>query len=317
MRILLSDVHGGYTDAFVAGAHDYEFLPAVDGRGGLSRLGDAVPAQAREVEADVLRDDPPDVVVLQRPEDATTVEEQTGLRPGRDVPALFLEHNTPKESVPNTRHPAADGELLVVHVTHLNALLWDCGTAPTTVVEHGLADPGLRYDGSLPHLAFVVNEPVRRWRVTGTDLLPRFAPAPVDAFGIDADLLPAALDGQPGVAYAGNLKPPQLRDALVQRRAYLHLNRWTSLGLSLIESMLLGLPVVVLETTVAARTVPPAAGAISPDPAELVAAAHRLLADPDAARAAGLVAREAALERHGLDRFLADWDRVLADVASR
>jgi len=73
----------------------------------------------------------------------------------------------------------------------------------------------------------------------------------------------------------------------------------------------------VLETTVAARTVPPAAGAISPDPAELVAAAHRLLADPDAARAAGLVAREAALERHGLDRFLADWDRVLADVASR
>ena len=39
MRILLSDVHGGYTDAFVAGAHDYLFLPAVDGRGGLSRLG--------------------------------------------------------------------------------------------------------------------------------------------------------------------------------------------------------------------------------------------------------------------------------------
>ncbi|SDV03840.1 Glycosyl transferases group 1 [Microlunatus sagamiharensis] len=317
MRILLSDVHGGYTDAFVAGAHDYEFLPAVDGRGGLSRLGDAVPPRAREVEADVLRDDPPDVVVLQRPEDAATVEEQTGLRPGRDVPALFLEHNTPKESVPNTRHPAADGDLLVVHVTHLNALLWDCGTAPTTVVEHGLADPGLRYDGSLPHLAFVVNEPVRRWRVTGTDLLTRFAPAPVDAFGIDADLLPAALDDQPGVAYAGNVKPPQLRDALVQRRAYLHLNRWTSLGLSLIESMLLGLPVVVLETTVAARTVPPAAGAISPDPAELVTAARRLLADPDAARAAGLVAREAALERHGLDRFLADWDRVLADVASR
>ncbi len=317
MRILLSDVHGGYTDAFVAGRHDYLFLPAVEGSGGLSRLGGTAPPQAREVEADVLRDDPPDVVVLQRPEDATAVEERTGLRPGRDVPALFLEHNTPKESVPNTRHPAADGDLLVVHVTHLNALLWDCGSAPTTVVEHGLADPGLRYDGSLAHLAFVVNEPVRRWRVTGTDLLPRFAPAPVDAFGIDADRLPDALGGQPGVRFAGNLKPPQLRDALVQRRAYLHLNRWTSLGLSLIESMLLGLPVVVLETTVAARTVPPGAGAISPDPGELVLAAQRLLDDPEAARAAGLVAREAALERHGLERFLADWDRVLADVASR
>ena len=213
---------------------------------------------------------------------------------------MFLEHNTPKESVPNTRHPMADGAVPVVHVTHLNALLWDCGRTPTPVVEHGLPDPGLRYVGDLDHLAFVVNEPVRRWRVTGTDLLPRFAPLGIDAFGIAGDLLPAALDDQPGVAFAGNLKPPQLRDALVRRRAYLHLNRWTSLGLSLIEAMLLGLPVVVLDTTVAARTVPPGAGAISPDPVELVAAARRLLADPDEARACGLVAREAALARHGL-----------------
>ena len=128
-----------------------------------------------------------------------------------------------------------------------------------------------------------------------------FAPLGIDAFGIDGDLLPAALGDQPGVAFAGNLKPPQLRDALVERRAYLHLNRWTSLGLSLIEAMLLGLPVVVLDTTAAARTVPPGAGAISPDPAVLVAAARRLLADPDEARARGLVAREAALARHGID----------------
>jgi hypothetical protein len=37
------------------------------------------------------------------------------------------------------------------------------------VIEHGVADPGLRYTGRMPRLAFVVNEPVRRWRVTGTD----------------------------------------------------------------------------------------------------------------------------------------------------
>lgn len=317
MRILLSDVHGGYTDALVAGRHDYVFLPAVDGRGGLSRLGAAAPERAREVDPAVLRDDPPDVVLLQRPEDAAAVADRTGLRVGVDVAAVFLEHNTPKESVPNTRHPMADGDIPVVHVTYLNALLWDCGRTPTRVVEHGLADPGLRYDGTLDHLAFVVNEPVRRWRVTGTDLLPAFAPLPVDAFGIDADLLPAALDHQPGIAFAGNLKPLQLRSALVRRRAYLHLNRWTSLGLSLIEAMLLGLPVVVLDTTVAARTVPPGAGAISADPDVLVAAAQRLLADPDEARAAGLVAREAALARHGLERFLDDWDAVFAAAATR
>jgi hypothetical protein len=316
VRILLSDVHGGYTDALLAGRHDHLFLPAVDGSGGLSRLGAAAPTGAREVDPVELRDDPPDVVLLQRPDEAETVEGRTGLRVGTDVPGVFLEHNTPKESVPNTRHPLADGPFRVVHVTHLNALLWDCGRTPTTVVEHGLPDPGLRYAGGLDHLAFVVNEPVRRWRVTGTDLLPAFAPLAVDAFGIDGDLLPAALGDQPGVAFAGNLKPPELRDALVQRRAYLHLNRWTSLGLSLIEAMLLGLPVVVLDTTAAARTVPPGAGAISADPEVLVAAAAGLLADPDEARARGLVAREAALARHGLGRFLEDWDRVFAEAAS-
>ena len=38
--------------------------------------------------------------------------------------------------------------------------------------------------GELNHLAVVVNEPVRRWRVTGTDLLPEFALAdPVPEMG--------------------------------------------------------------------------------------------------------------------------------------
>ncbi len=316
MRVLLWDVHGGYTDSLLAGGHRYEFLPpAPDGRGGLARYGGHPPASAREVSAEALRDDPPDVVVLQRPEELALCRDELGLEPGRDLRAVFCEHNTPKESVPNTPHPMAGLGVPIVHVTQLNALLWDCGDAPTTVIEHGLADPGARYRGDLAHLAFVVNEPVRRWRVTGTDLLPRFAPAPVDAFGINGDLLPAALDHQPGVAFAGNLKPPALRDALAQRRVYLHLNRWTSLGLSLIEAMLLGMPVVVLDTTAAARTVPPGAGALSADPEVLVAAAARLLADPEEAAACGAVARQAALERHGLDRFLADWDRVLADAA--
>ena len=40
MRILLCDVHGGYTDALIAGPHDYVFLPASAGRGGLARSGD-------------------------------------------------------------------------------------------------------------------------------------------------------------------------------------------------------------------------------------------------------------------------------------
>ena len=49
--------------------------------------------------------------------------------------------------------------------------MWDCGRAPTMVIEHGIPDPGHRYTGGIDRLAAVVNEPVRRWRVAGTDLL--------------------------------------------------------------------------------------------------------------------------------------------------
>jgi hypothetical protein len=50
---------------------------------------------------------------------------------------------------------------------------------------------------------------------------------------------------------------------------------------------------------------------LSTDPARLHLAFGTYLRDPDAARAAGVAARAAALERYGLARFLADWDDVL------
>ncbi len=318
MRILMWDVHGGYTDSLVAGTHDYLFLRRdKSGRGGLARYGNSAPNNAYEVTADELHDQPPHLVLLQRLEEIELCAEHLGRRPGRDLPAIFLEHNTPKTDVPLTRHPLADdASLLVVHVTHFNQLFWDCGRTRTQVIEHGVADPGLRYTGRLPRLAFVVNEPVRRWRVTGTDLLTNFADFDVDAYGIDADLLPEAMrPAHQRVSFAGNLKPNQLYDAMAERRVYLHLNRWTSLGLSLIQAMLLGMPVVVLDATEASRAVPDAAGARSSDITELVTAARRLLADPTEAQRRGVIARHAALERYGLPRFLHDWDLAFKEAS--
>jgi glycosyltransferase involved in cell wall biosynthesis len=106
-----------------------------------------------------------------------------------------------------------------------------------------------------------------------------------------------------------------MHEQLARRRVYLHLTRWTSLGLSLVEAMTIGMPVVVLAATEAAAVVPPAAGVVAADIDRLVTGARALVADPDAARAAGQVARAAALERFGLDRFLADWNTLLKEVA--
>jgi glycosyltransferase involved in cell wall biosynthesis len=155
----------------------------------------------------------------------------------------------------------------------------------------------------------VTNEPVRRGRVTGTDLYPRFARvAPLDVFGMGV----SGLRGKRITAYDD---PPQARmhGAVARRRAYLHLCRWTSLGLSLIEAMQMGMPVLGLATTEAVTAVPSDAGVLATRVDTLVEAARWLIDEPWQARRLGDRARQVALARFGLDRFLADWDRLLKE----
>jgi glycosyltransferase involved in cell wall biosynthesis len=307
MRILLWHVHGSWTTGFVSGAHDY-LVPVLPDRGpdgrGRAQTWDW-PASVTESTPDELADADFDVVLLQRPHELHGLcERWTGRRPGRDVPAIYVEHNAPQGRITAMRHPAADrDDVLVSHVTHFNDLFWDCGTTATRVIEHGIVDPGQRYTGELERAAVVINEARRRGRVTGTDLLDRFD-FPLDLFGIDA----AALGG------IEDLPQDALHTELARRRCYLHPIRWTSLGLSLIEAMHLGLPVVALATTEAVEAVPGAAGVVSTRVDRLAEGVRHFLRDPEAARDAGLAARAHALERFGLERFLSDWDDLLEEV---
>ena len=318
MNVLIWHVHGSWTTSFVQGPHRY-LVPVVDGRGpdgrGRARTWDW-PAGAVERTPDELGDEPVDVVVLQRPEDEVLAARWLGgRRPGVDLPAVWLEHNAPQGRVNDLRHPAADRpELRLVHVTHTNRLFWDAGTTPTTVVEHGIVDPGHRYSGTVPHAAVVVNEPGRRGRVTGSDLIgPLSSHLPVDLFGMGADAF-----AREAVARGDDVTPhedvPQaaLHDEMARRCAYLHTVRWTSLGLSLLEAMHLGMPVVALSTTEVPEAVPAAAGVVSNRLDVLGAALRRFAAEPEEAAACGRAGRAAALARYGLGRFLADWDEVLA-----
>ncbi|MDQ0755237.1 glycosyltransferase [Arthrobacter sp. B3I4] len=318
MRILLWHVHGSWTDAFVRGSHEY-LLPVLPGGGpwGLGRAGRPWPDSVREVRLDALDPDSVDAVVLQRPGEAAEVARVLGREPGKDLPAAYLEHNAPRGDVPNSIHPLADQQSIpVVHVTHFNELFWDTGSTPTLVIEHGIPDPGYAYTGEIPALAAVVNEPVRRGRVAGTDLLGRFAAAaPLRVFGMGGDGLPGAVALPPSrLSVQGDLRTDLLHREMARCRVYLHPFRWTSLGLALLEAMHLGMPVVVLGTTEAARAVPPEAGAISTCVDDLVHTARVLIEDPDEARRRGVAAREAALRRYGLAAFLAAWDVLLEEL---
>jgi hypothetical protein len=310
MRVLIWHVHGSWTTAFVHGEHEY-LVPVLPDRGpdGRGRAQTYTwPDTAVEVSPEEAAEADVDVVVLQRSEELDGLAELWlgGRRPGRDLPAIYVEHNSPQGRIAEMRHPAADRpELTVVHVTHFNRLFWDTGSTPTRVVEHGIVDPGHLYSGELERVAVVVNEARRRGRVTGTDLLPRLnGTIPLDVFGMDSE----AIGG------IGDVPHAQLHAEMARRRVYLHPIRWTSLGLSLLEAMHLGMPVVALATTEVPEAVPAEAGVVSNDVDVLAAALRRLVHDPNEARERGRAAREAALRRYGLARFLADWDYLLEEV---
>lgn len=284
MKILLWHVHGSWTHSFVQGRHDYLVPGPPHGIGLAGRPWRATEVDPSEVDADV--------VVVQRTEELSRVP--------AGVPVVYLEHNTP--SRPSLEHPLADWDGTIVHVTHFNDLMWDCGKTRTVVVEHGVVDPGPLYSGELPRAAAVINEPVRRGRIVGTDLLPRFDP--IDVFGM----------GTEQIGGRGDHGLEALHRELARRRVYVHTARWTSLGLSLLEAMHLGMPVVALASTEAVRAVPPDVGTASADVGELVRAVRELIADPDLARDRGLRAREFALAHYGLDAFLRRWDVLLEEV---
>ena len=319
MRVLLWHVHGSWTTSFVQGHHEYvvPVTPQRDADGlGRARTWDW-PASVREVAPEELAATEPDVVVLQREHEPALVEKWLGLRPGVDIPAVYLEHNTPLHGVPDvpdTRHPMAGQDAIqVVHVTGFNQLFWDCTGARTTVVDHGILDPGHRWTGELPHAAVVVNDPVRRGRSVGADLIPALTRAvPVDVFGMRVDRLPP----RSGLTVFEDLPQEAMHAELARRGVYVHTARWTSLGLSLLEAMALGLPVVALATTEAAVAVPPAAGVLTTRVDHLVDAARHLLADRDRAAEAGAAARAHVLAHHGLEAFLRRWDTVLADAVA-
>lgn len=315
MNVLLWHVHGSWTTAFVQGPHRY-LLPVRPGRGPDGR-GRALtwdwPVSAVEVTPADLRDADVDVVVVQRPEDEALARQWLGRR---RPPTIWLEHNAPQGRIAEMRHPAADrDDLVLVHVTPTNALFWDSGSTRTVVIEHGIVDPGHRYTGELARAVAVVNEPLRRGRVAGTDLLPALSTAaPVDLFGMGADEAAAALG--PDVTGHGDTPQARLHDEMARRRVYVHPFRWTSLGLALLEAMHLGMPVVALATLEVPEAVPPEAGVVSNRLDVLTKALRHLTGDPEEARQRGKAARAAALDRYGLGRFLADWERLLEEVTA-
>ncbi|NMG64485.1 glycosyltransferase [Azoarcus indigens] len=309
LRILTWHVHGNYL--YYLGHVPHTFLLPVDaarspgysGRAGALPWGDNMV----EVPVDQLRDTAFDCILFQSARHY--LEDQYDLlSPAqRRLPRIFLEHDTPQRHPTDTPHPVDDPETLLVHVTPFNALMWDNGRSPVRVVEHGVVvPPEVRWSGELARGIAVVNKLSRRGRRLGADVfLQARDQVALDLVGMDAE----------SCGGLGEVPNPQLPAFLAHYRFYFHPVRWTSLGLAAIEAMMVGLPVVGLATTELVTVVRNGhEGYVDTDPARLVEAMRQLLADPAEAARLGAQARRSAQERFNIQRFVADWQEVFAEV---
>ncbi|MCH5685706.1 hypothetical protein LWM68_16470 [Niabella sp. W65] len=88
----------------------------------------------------------------------------------RSAPQIYLEHNTPHGTAATTRHYVNDPDILLVHVTHFNRLMWDNGQTPAIVIPHGVTDSKVPYSGTYAKGFVAINHLPHRGRVLGWDI---------------------------------------------------------------------------------------------------------------------------------------------------
>lgn len=309
LDILTWHVHGSYLYSLAQCGHDL-WLP-VRPRGGEGYAGRAGtfpwPANVHEVAVPDIPGLRLDAVVFQSQRNWLQDQHQILSSSQRRLPRIYLEHDPPREHPTDTRHPLDDPDVLLVHVTAFNDLMWDSHGLATLVIEHGVPDPGATWTGELERGVVVVNHLGRRGRRLGADVFTRAREQ------VPLDLIGMASQECGGL---GEVRPPGMTAFAARYRFLFNPIRWTSLGLAVCEAMMAGIPVVGVATTEMVTAVENGvSGWVDTDLDRLVAHMSRLLRDRDEAARLGQGARASALRRFSIERFARDWDRALSLVA--
>ena len=286
LRILTWATRPDYLRCLAQTSHE---LLVVSSRG-RSEHGD-FPPNVHEVGAEEARRQKLDLILFQRPKHYLDDQYELLAPAQRRAPKIYLEHEPPREHPVDSRHVVSEASVPVVHVSHFNRLMWDHGHAPTRVIEPGVSPPPAAYSGELDR-GLAVIERVTRRRALGIDLYDEAKQrAPLDlAFEFD----------------------PQ---AAARYRFFFFPARYASPSLSLLRAMMIGMPVLGYGAGGIDGVVRHGIdGFLEADPATLVERMRELAADRQRAALLGAAARRNALARFGIERFVADWNRLFAEL---
>jgi glycosyltransferase involved in cell wall biosynthesis len=309
LKILTWHIHGSYLFYLAHTRHDF-YLPVKPGRpegyGGRTPSF-AWPDNVHEVPAEAVPDLELDCILFQSRKNFLDDQYEILSQQQRRLPRVYLEHDPPREHPTDTRHPVDDPNILLVHVTHFNELMWDSGRTPTLVIEHGVVVPeGVQYTGELERGLVVVNDIVRRGRRLGADIVAWVRrEVPLDLIGMRSE----------DAGGLGEVKYCDLPAFEARYRFFFNPIRYTSLGLAVCEAMMLGMPVIGIATTEMVTVIENGiSGYVDTSISRLVQHMRDLLRDPLEARRLGEEARRRAQERFNITRFARDWNEAFALV---
>ncbi|WP_256007322.1 glycosyltransferase family 4 protein [Pedobacter deserti] len=309
LRIFTWHIHGSYL--FYLSQGDYEiYIPVKEqrtegyyGRGSTFPFGDNV----HEVPANEVRNMSFDLILYQTDENYLVDQYEILSDTQRALPRIYLEHDPPWDHPTNARHPVTDPKVLLVHVTHFNALMWDNYGLKTRVIEHGVLVPELPAQEKTERGIVVINNLPTRGRLLGLDIFEQVRERiPLDLVGMGAEKY--------GI---GEVLHPDLPAFTSKYRFFFNPIRYTSLGLAVCESMMLGLPVVGLATTEMAVTIKNGySGYVHTDIDFLISKMEYLLSHPAEAEEMGRNARQEALRRFNIKRFAEEWTSLFNEVVN-
>jgi hypothetical protein len=311
LKILTWHVHGSYLYYLSQGNFEI-YLPTSAkktegyiGRGATFPFGDNV----IEVPVADIKDLSLDCILFQTPTNYLQDQHSILSDAQRQLPRIYLEHDPPQQIPTDTRHVVDDPEITLVHVTHFNKLMWDCGRTPTYVIDHGVVTPSAKYTGSLDKGIVVINNLNERGRRLGLDIFLEVRKhVPLDLIGMDTKK----------IGGLGEILHPNLADFIKDYRFMFNPIRYTSLGLAVIEAMMVGIPVAGLATTEMVTVIRDGvSGILHTDIDYLIKCMKELLANKRLAMQLGDEGQKVALRRFEINRFTDDWHRLLVNAVRR
>src|SRR5690606_26753381 len=145
LKVFTWHIHGSYLYYLSGIPHDI-YLPVKKGgdtksNGYFGRTPNYDwPASVHEVPISEIRKMQFDCILYQASDNYTRDQYDILTPEQRRLPKIFLEHDPPRLHPTDTRHIVDDPDVLVVHVTHFNNLMWHCGKSKTKVIEHGVPE---------------------------------------------------------------------------------------------------------------------------------------------------------------------------------